>query len=89
MKHVNVDCSCRHGDDEVLGFMWECPRCQGLFVCAVCGGAEAELPTECPGVQMTLEEKEAVQGRQLDFRDGSWKYPGLESQEDKGRFNET
>lgn len=50
-----------------------CPICVGgLGSCTVCGGAECELPSECPGAPMTDEQKEQVCAGQLDYRNGQW-----------------
>lgn len=50
-----------------------CPICDGgLLWCIVCGGGEGELPSECPGVPMTSEQKDSVMGGEMDFRDGQW-----------------
>ena len=57
---------------------WEkCSQCNHdthaeLFVCAVCGGAEASLPSSCPGRALTPDEADAVQAALLDFKDGTW-----------------
>jgi hypothetical protein len=40
----------------------------GLSLCSVCGGAEAALPTDCPGRRMTGDELYAIQARLLDVR---------------------
>lgn len=49
-----------------------CPVCQGLGICIVCGGAECELPTECPGEQMTQEQKVLVCSGDMDFYYDNW-----------------
>lgn len=60
MEHILHKC-----DDE------HCPACPGgLTLCTVCGGAEASLPTECPGRRMTLEEQDNVQAGNIDFKGG-------------------
>ena len=49
-----------------------CPICEGgLAVCKVCGLAEGELTTECPGVP-SCEHSEAICAGLKDFRDGAW-----------------
>ena len=48
------------------------PEHEGLTECKVCGAAEGELPTECPGRPMTLSEKEEVFTHILDFVNGEW-----------------
>ena len=44
----------------------------GLALCAVCGGLEGGLPTECPGIWMSLVEQEYVHLGLLDFVGGKW-----------------
>lgn len=52
---------------------YHCPICMGgLAICEVCNGAEASLPTECPGVRMSPEVEAAVQAGSLDFANGQW-----------------
>jgi hypothetical protein len=68
VNHVKFKCT--------LG--WEkCDKCNhdshdDLFLCTVCGGAEASLPTECPGRKMTSMEEDAVQAGKIDFKNGEW-----------------
>jgi hypothetical protein len=51
----------------------DCFICNGgLSSCTVCGGAEATLPTDCPGDQMTDEQMKAVQDKANDFKNGVW-----------------
>lgn len=58
-----------------------CDRCENyggdctlnvLFSCAVCGGAEASLPTHCPGARMDQTMASSVQMGIADFRNGEW-----------------
>lgn len=50
-----------------------CFICEGgLADCVVCGGAEASLPTECPGSQMHSAVADQVQSGAFDFVDGRW-----------------
>jgi hypothetical protein len=50
-----------------------CMFCDGgLFICNICGGAEASAPTECPGRLMTHYEQDMVQNQTLDFMAGVW-----------------
>lgn len=51
-------------------------RDDGLAHCKVCGGAEASLPTECPGVRMTESQQDLVQWGDLDYSLGRWVMPG-------------
>jgi hypothetical protein len=44
----------------------------GLALCAVCGGLEGALPTECPGRWMSLVEQDQVYLGLLDFLGGKW-----------------
>lgn len=48
------------------------PRYEGLSQCAVCGAAEGEIPTECPGIKMTPAQKDDVMAGRADFRGGVW-----------------
>lgn len=64
--HVPYDCSPDCSEPH-------CIYCQGgLLNCIVCGGAEAQAPSECPGVRMTPEQMDAVAARKLDFNGGKW-----------------
>lgn len=51
-----------------------CPFCEGgLFLCDVCGGAEASLPTDCPGRRLTPRENDEIVAGRLDYRrDRGW-----------------
>lgn len=49
-------------------------REDGLAYCGVCHGGESSLPSECPGVRMTLTEQDAVSNGELDFKEGLWVY---------------
>ena len=54
-----------------------CQICRGgLCLCVVCGGAEASLPTDCPGKKMMSETQDCVQDGSMDFKDGSWVFKG-------------
>ena len=49
-----------------------CAACN-LYLCAVCLGAEGDLPSDCPGREMTREERALVLAGDLDFRsDVGW-----------------
>jgi hypothetical protein len=51
----------------------DCFVCRGgLGLCTVCHGAEASLPTDCPGVAMTAEQQDAVQAGTLNYHQGKW-----------------
>lgn len=45
----------------------------GLALCTVCGGAEATLPYECPGVRMTADQELDVSNARRDFIAGEWR----------------
>lgn len=63
-KYKHVDCDLSY-----------CMFCEGgLFSCTVCGGAEASLPTDCPGVRMGRWAQDEVQAGRLNFREGQWRY---------------
>jgi hypothetical protein len=53
-----------------------CPVCRGglsdLALCTVCGGAEASMPTDCPGFRMPASVEELVLKGQMDYIDGKW-----------------
>lgn len=54
-----------------------CMLCNGgLHQCDRCGGAEASLPTHCPGERMSCENMSGVQMQKLDYdeRLGGWTY---------------
>jgi hypothetical protein len=51
---------------------YERERDDGLVHCKVCGGAEASLPTHCPGERMSEETESDVQNGLTDYRDGQW-----------------
>lgn len=68
---VGRDVPCTH-DWRAEGY---CPVCQGgLSLCVTCGGAEASLPRQCPGVMMTDLQAESVQlgVADYDLRRGGW-----------------
>ena len=52
----------------------QCGICDGgLSVCLVCKGAEATLPSECPGRALTEEEEAQIGAGLLDYVGGKWK----------------
>jgi hypothetical protein len=45
----------------------DCFVCRGgLASCNICGGAEASMPTDCPGRKMTADEQDAVQAGTME-----------------------
>lgn len=72
MKHALHN---RNSHTEISGLDDE-PPCQicdgGLSCCTVCKGAEASLPTECPGRVMTKDERAAINAGLIDFRHNKW-----------------
>lgn len=61
-----------HGpSDHPPGDSDNCQACI-LSLCKVCGGAEASLPTECPGERMTIFAEDNVEDGKLDYRRGEW-----------------
>ena len=48
-----------------------------LDLCKVCGGAEAAMPTECPGNWMTGQQLDEVTTGALDYRGGEWVTPNV------------
>lgn len=63
-----------HAEDEDPYAVEICQACV-LSYCKVCHGAEASLPTECPGRRMSEDEQAWVQSRDLDYYDGKWQLP--------------
>lgn len=60
-RDVKCDCDKRADD-------FYCVFCEtGLALCVVCGGAEASMPTHCPGKMMTDLQAEAVQAGVADY----------------------
>ena len=50
-----------------------CPICDGaLIICAVCGGAESSLTTDCFGKKIPSWLEQAVTYAYIDFVDGKW-----------------
>lgn len=50
-----------------------CNICDGgLAFCTVCKGAEASLPTECPGRPLDATEEAEIMAGALNFRAGKW-----------------
>lgn len=46
----------------------ECVPCAGgLALCNICNGAEASLPTDCPGRPLSAREEDAILANRLDF----------------------
>lgn len=59
---THINCKVQH-----------CNICDGgLAYCKVCHGAEASLPTECPGVAMTPLQQDEVTACRVDFKGGRW-----------------
>lgn len=69
--HVQFKCPPGHHEEqENFGY---CKFCDGgLSLCTVCHGAEASMPTECPGRPLLPEEQDQIQAGTLDFRNGKW-----------------
>lgn len=61
---------------ETHGPECQVPHCNicdgGLAYCKVCGGAEASLPTECPGEKMSSQTADDVVACRMDFKGGQW-----------------
>lgn len=69
-EHKLHECDGRCRDAE---HVYSCNYCDGgLASCDVCGGAEASLPTHCPGKPMSHQEQDEVAAGVLDFVDGQW-----------------
>lgn len=54
----------------------ECDGCMfcrgGLLSCVVCGCAEGELPTDCPGYKVSEAERLRIYKGNLDFINEEW-----------------
>jgi hypothetical protein len=63
MKHKFLtEADCKHSHDD----MDTCPVYQGLSICAVCGPAEGQLTTDCPGV-ISTDKGDITYAGDLDF----------------------
>jgi ATPase subunit of ABC transporter with duplicated ATPase domains len=51
-------------------------REDGFANCTVCGGSEGSLPTDCPQVLMTADQRDSVYAGKLNHIDGTWFEPG-------------
>ncbi len=68
-KHDLHSESDHENPDEANG----CQTCRGgLAHCKVCGGAEGDLPTDCPGERMTDDQRDRVMAGKLDFVGAGW-----------------
>lgn len=60
-----------HADDEFSRLQLAEGRCficeGGLACCTTCDGAEASLPTQCPGTQMSEHLRGQVQAGRMDY----------------------
>ncbi len=55
---------CQHIDPDI-----RCCVCDGgLYSCARCGGAEASLPTDCPGTRISHEMQDDIAAGNADYR---------------------
>ena len=67
--HGSPGYACRAESDPSL----MCGICMGgLRSCDICKGAEAGLPTQCPGRALTDGEMVGISDKVLDFRRGAW-----------------
>lgn len=60
-----------HRDDTDPMLADHCNACN-LAYCKTCRGGECELPVECPGRPMTLEERELICDGTLEYELGVW-----------------
>ena len=44
-----------------------------LAQCRVCGCAEGDLPTECPGIKIAYETREDIYRGLVDYINGQWR----------------
>jgi len=50
-----------------------CSICEGgLFLCSVCGLAEASLTTDCPGTRVPSQRVGEILHGRLDYAGGAW-----------------
>jgi hypothetical protein len=53
--------------------VYQCSICEGgLFVCLVCGLAEASLTTDCPGRHVSSQHVGEILHGRLDYAGGAW-----------------
>lgn len=51
----------------------DCVVCRGdLSLCTVCGLAEGQLTTDCPGERVSPQKGEEVYRGHIDFKEGKW-----------------
>jgi hypothetical protein len=51
-----------------------CNICDGgLALCVICGCAEAELPSECPGGKVHSDLRDMIAQGRMDYIDGKYK----------------
>lgn len=51
----------------------ELMQTRGLGFCKQCYGAEATLPTHCPGFHMPVALRTNIQAGLVDYKDDSWR----------------
>lgn len=67
MTHNYYQCKCNR---------FGCQFCEGgLAMCTICNGAEGELTRECPGRELTKEERVRIYDGTLNFENGKWFIP--------------
>lgn len=60
----------------------DCPLCTGgLFQCTLCGSAEGELTTDCPGELVHPNNRELVLAGELNYSEGWWVFLGEPSKQ--------
>lgn len=77
-RHLRVRCPPTPPGAELD---WQCSSgtCVhvNLSLCSRCGGAEGDLPTDCPGVRMDYDVRELVYADRLNYVSGAgWVEPG-------------
>lgn len=56
-----------------------------LFACVTCGGAEGDLPTDCPGEHITWPMRQSIYNGDLNYLRGpGWVRPGDRMFKDNG-----
>ena len=63
-RHIQQNCP--EGTDDYRCHNGTCVH-QNLFCCSRCGGAEGDLPTDCPGEQITSDDRQAIYAEQLNY----------------------
>lgn len=67
--HVDLVCDPSGHEDGGAS----CQFCAGgLWACTECGGFEGSMPTQCPKVDMSSQQRDLVYTGKADYRGGGW-----------------